>query len=225
MILKHIYTQIFEPLHSGIPDLSVDYTYRYKLRSRHVFNFIEREIFRKIRFESEGFNQITIDNSTVPHKHDFYVNSSKVCECYINFDKEMYDSLQISQFSEYYGERLLEGLKLGANYTDLPVKEVSEGIESLRRNNFSNSWVQDKRSFRGSGVKASLECSLSLSDFKLSLVVEKEGEQVFSEVILQTDPDEIAFESKFKKLSYVGENLSVLDRFGETLFELNTKNL
>ena len=63
-----------------------------------------------------------------------------------------------------------------------------------------------------------LNCKLTQFVFHLFLKVEKEGEVVCEEVILETDPDEVAFEYRFKDIIIQEDKLIITSKTSENLF-------
>lgn len=63
-------------------------------------------------------------------------------------------------------------------------------------------------------MKAELHCSMTSTEFTLTLRVFKEALLVFKKTILQMDPDEIAYHYKFKELQVSGDELIVTARTG-----------
>ncbi len=68
--------------------------------------------------------------------------------------------------------------------------------------------------FRELKLNASLLCELTASEFRLRLQVWHLKTLIVDEVILVTDPDEIAFQYRFDDIRIVDGSLTVTNRYG-----------
>ena len=218
MILKTLYLQI-----EG-RELPTEYTYDFLKSSRHICNYIEREVLRKIRFKADGFSQICISLCSDP-KTEFFVNSANVACCDLKFDRERYDALSKEELPDFYIELLEAGLRQMTGFCPLPLDEILQGLNDFKSGGFVNEWTHKRRVFKKHALTAALRCELSQSAFKLRLEVLKDKAVTFNEVILETDPDEVAFEHRYKDVMIDDESLVVTSKYGDPLFAKNIGEL
>ena len=94
----------------------------------------------------------------------------------------------------------------------LPTEQFVQWVQDYRDGGCKTEWTQKTRKFRGTRIKASLECSVDTEWFQLTLRVEDNGELIFDEVILKTGNEPGEYYYKFKDLSYKDGVLSVIKR-------------
>jgi hypothetical protein len=114
-------------------------------------------------------------------------------------------------------DRLVEGLRICAISHPIPIEEILAGIEKFKSEGMRNEWLFKSRTFREHSLKASLLCTLTMEEFSLRLQVERRKELVFNDVVIRTDPDEIAFEPQFKDIKIADNHLVVTKRYGDPL--------
>lgn len=211
MILKTLYLKI------GDLGLPTQFTYGFLKRSRFICNYIEREVLGKLRFRAEDFNRIVISLCSVP-KDGVYVNTSNVAEVEIAFDRQIYESKSDKELSLYFIDKLKEGLGKCSRFIEIPTTEIFQGLEAFVSGGLKNEWVHKERVFRKILLRASLECQLSQTAFRLRLKVFHADKCVVDSEILHTDPDEIAFEYRFKDLKVDGDFLVVTSKTADPLW-------
>lgn len=215
MILKTLYLKIGDTNRDGL--MPVDFTYGFLKRSRCLCNYLEREVLKALKFRSEGFNRIVISVCTKPAE-EFEINSCQVACVEIPFNRKEYESKSDEALMHYYAECLSRGLKLCAQSVSIPLDELLAGINSFMAGGMKNEWVYKSRTFREHQLKTSLLCSLSPEKFKLKLQIWRAKELIFDKVILRTDPDEIAFEHRFRNVDVVDGVLTITSRLGKVLW-------
>jgi hypothetical protein len=211
MILKTLYLKIGD---LGLPS---DYTYELLKASRFICNYLEREVLKKIRFPADGFNRIVISLSSKP-ADGVFVNTASVACVDIPFDRETYDSKEGRETALWLIDKLREGIEKCAQFVAIPKLEILEGLASFVSGGMRNQWVHKRRVLSNFGVQASLICELTQSEFFLRLELSRSGKPVFEQILLRTDPDEIAFEHRFKDLQMDGEYLVVTSKAGNPLW-------
>jgi len=87
-----------------------------------------------------------------------------------------------------------------------------------------NEWTHKTRAFRKHGILANLNCRLTMEEFELSLLIMRDQELVVDKVILRTDPDEIAFEQRFKDIEIHEDQLTVTAKRGDPLWHCSLSN-
>ena len=222
MILRTLYLKIGDTINDGI--LAVDYTYGFLKKSRCLCNYLEREVLKPLKFRCEGFNRIVIEVCTNP-TYEFHVNSCQVAVVAIPFHKVVYESKQGDALTFYFAECLRTGLDQCFQSASIPRHELFAGIDRFIEGGMKNEWLYKSRTFREHRLKANLLCSLSPERFELTMQIWHAKKLVFDQVILRTDPDEIAFEQEFRNMEIVGGALTVTSRLGNVLWSAQLDSL
>jgi hypothetical protein len=202
MILRDLYVMI-----EDVPEVA----YPFLKRSRHVCNYVEREVLRKGRYTGDRFNRIVVVLCPDP-RDEAFVNTANAAVVQIPFDTAAYSGKSGAELSLYYVDRLREGVEKCARTLDVPKTEIFEGLARFVAGGLKNEWVHKDRHFKKLGLRALLRCFLDQAHFRLQLEVSREGIVVFKSFILETDPDEVAFEHRFKDVIVEGRRLVVTSR-------------
>jgi hypothetical protein len=218
MILKTLYLKV------GDLGLPTEFTYGFLKRSRFICNYIEREVLGKIRFRTENFDRIVISVSSTP-KDGVFVNTERVACVDIPFDRQLYESKSGTDLSFYYIAKLKEGIEKCARFIHIPRDQIFQGLEEFVAGGLKNYWIHKQRTFRQFHLRASLECDLTQEAFYLRLRVFSNDHPVVDSIILQTDPDEIAFAYRFKDVIIDGGDLVVTSKMPEPLWRENLSKL
>lgn len=195
----------------------------FKDRSRSICNYLGRQL-KPLKFKSEGFRRICFVGKRTP-KAGCFVNTSNVLVIEIGYDEGKFKSLDGNQLHEFFADMLFEGIKKAETCSNIPGKELRDGIEKFRQEGYVNQWVFKARTVRGLGIKCALHCNLTLEAFHLTLVVTKGQETIFNREILKTVPDEIVFVPMFRDINVIGDRIVVQDRFGDTVYEVRFEEL
>ena len=196
-----------------------DFGYAFYLKSRCLCNYIERHI-KKSPVELINSTKLVISGSD-SESTDFIVNSSSIGCLAVPFDKEMYDKSQNDDDMKKFIVRFTRENII--NLPDSPCQEIDKilnVIDEFSDSGYVNQWVHQKKSSKKQKLLAVLDCSLTMRKFTLRLTISHEGSTVYSKVILETDPDELAFHSKFKDIKIEEDRLIVTARNGPNLFEV-----
>ena len=118
-----------------------------------------------------------------------------------------------------------EGMALGGIITPLPIEAIHEGIREFRELKYLTSWTTPRRRHRELALIGYLECHLSITAFELYLVIERKKEQIYRDKILVTDPDEIAFDYRFKDIVFEDDILTVTSKTSEPLLTMNLNEI
>ncbi len=212
MILATLYLKI------GVLKLPVEYTYGFLKRSRFLCNYLEREVLKKLRFKAVGFNRIVISLDAKP-ADGVFVNSSQVLCVELPFNPTEYESKSDEALTFYYMEYLKAGLHKCAESVSIPLEALLQGMKEFEAGGFKNEWLYKRRAFREYGLNASLLCALTMNEFKLRLQIQRGKETVFDQVILQTDPDEIAFAYRFNDIVVEDDSLVVVAKYDVPLWK------
>lgn len=217
MKLRHI------DLYLNPDEFSREYRSEFSFRTRFISNLIERKV-RSIKYDTEYFNSICIQGRSNPEdvsplKHE----KSLVPEVY--FDYNLFDSCSDEQLPEIVLEMMIKGFDTCSRFHLIPLKEIKEFIEEFRRENYKNTWVFKKKSFKDLKVKSQLYCAMDPHKFTLTLVLEKHNKTIFKENILQTKPSETIYAHQFKDIKISNGKLIVFDQFEKSLYELNLSDI
>jgi hypothetical protein len=190
MILKKIE---FECLSDDI-----NYSYCLKKRAKHVTNFINRTCLSQIRFESNTFQMIII--YLMENVVDLYVvNKGLIIP--IPFSRNEYDSFnQDRAYRCYYYACIQKALDIAQNKYDLPKEKILNSLIEFKKQNFVNTWIHQQKKDTKRGIIATLSCILSIDSFELNFNVFIGDKLVINDIVLRTDPDEVAFDYRFKNI-------------------------
>ncbi|WP_367870334.1 hypothetical protein [Luteolibacter sp. Populi] len=177
-----------------------------------------------MKFEADGFSRICINFCTEPEQ-EFFLNSSKVACAYLKFDRHGYDELPTDGSNHFYAEGIRTGLAQMEKFTAIPRAEILQGLEKFEARDFTNEWIHKQKVFKIPSLRAALKCELTQSDFTLRLEIIKGEVVIFDEVILKTDPDEVAFGYRFRDIQVEEGKLVVTSKVGGNLFEKSLNEL
>lgn len=193
-----------------------DYGYQFYLRSRALCNFIER----RLKSEAVSFTEstklvVTGRNISNP---EFRINSSSVACLDVPFNSTDYDKLKSDEDHNAFMCSFLR-----TNLALLPCSPCSD-LERLRslvdefaQGGYDNSWVHKRRKLQELKVTAELRCRLTPSVFSLFLEVEGDGQTLYEDTLLELDPDEFAFDHRFKDIVVDSGDLVVTSKLEEPL--------
>ncbi|SIO92802.1 hypothetical protein [Vibrio spartinae] len=217
MILKELY------LYPDLVEYSDEIVHPFRDQSRSICNYLEREL-KLVKFDANGFKRICFIGKSVPSK-DCYINSSKVLIVEFKFDEKNYLSLDNSELNDFFRELLELGITKCERQYSIPSHELRESLAKFKEGGFLNEWCYKSKMIKEIGIKCSLECRLTITDFHLNLVIEKENSIIWQKEILRTAPDEVVYIPMFKDVTLRNGSLVVLDKFGDSIYELYVKDL
>jgi len=212
VLLKHIY------LYLNLDEYPAELATPFGFQTRYVCNFLERHL-RALKFHAEGFSKICVQGCRVPGESCPIVPDNSALAP-VRFDQRSYNSLRQTQRHEFFLAMLSEGLEKCARYHDIPIEDLRRAIEDFRAGDYKNEWVHQTKLLRPTGLRATLMCSLDMNKFVLTLRLERSGNVVFEEPILETEPDELIFAHRFKEVVLDGDSVVVRDRFGGAAFSI-----
>ncbi len=217
MLLRHIY------LYLNLDEYSEELATRFGFRTRYICNFLERRI-KTLKYHTDGFSKICVQGKHFPEEACPVIPENAVAPS-VKFNQERYRMLGPDEHHEFFIKMLLEGFEKCARYHPIPLAEMKEEIENFRSGGYKNNWIHQSKLLRPAGLRASLLCSLDTERFVLTLKLERRDETVFMEPILETKPDEIIFEHRFKELTLADDSVIVKNKFGEKIFSLELSKL
>lgn len=210
-------------------DHSVDVS-AFEFRGRYLCNYLRRKV-QKLRFNAERFRAILVQGRRGGCE-PVWISGNDNLVSPVRFDQARYDNLKPGEQHEFFISMLVEGLHKAARHHKIPLKEILGFIEDFRRGGYKNEWVHKTKLLRGTGLRAGLLCSMDSERFQLTLKLERKGEVVFQEVILEELPDETCFHYQFKDVTLKGGKVVVTRRSEGTptepappLFVLDLKSL
>lgn len=210
-------------LYLNLDEYDPDYVSDFQFRSRYLCNFVRRRI-KPLRFRTEGFGSIAVQGCREP-KEGCPIEGEKVAGPRVRFDRQRYDSLRPEECHELFIGMLWQGLEKCARHHRIPLLEMEAAIDEFRAGGYRNEWTFKRRTFRSFGLEASLNCSLDMEKFVLTLEVERKGVVVYDAPILETKPDELIFDYRFKDVVLDGQALVVMSKSGEATFSLDLSAL
>jgi len=174
-------------------------------------------VLKKLRFESDGFNRIVVELKSIIRPAT-YVNSCQVAGVDIEFDRKRIDAVDGIALTHLQIELLKSGIEKCALTHSIPKTELLQGLDAFVEQGMKNEWLHKKRTFKEHAFSAALTCKMTQSSFALWLTVMRQNTLVFEDVILETDPDEIAFHWKFKDMVVTDGNLVVTAKISRPLW-------
>lgn len=209
----------------GIPtseDVTVEYKYEFRKKALHITNYVERECLKAIRFFSEDFNRIGI-NLNHENEEPYIFNDTLIIP--VNFIKTSYDKQVLEgKFQEYIIQILHSAFHKVAGLYNIPTNEMIESLNTLKDNRFVNKWLYKRKVDKNKKLKAELHCSLTIQNFQLTFIVNRGNEILFKDVVLTTDPDEIAFGQRFKDILIDDEKIIVTSSIFKNLLVYYLQN-
>lgn len=198
----------------------IDYSYTFFKKTRHIANYVERMCLKKIRFEANGFKNILIElreaESMVPT-----ITSNKSLQIPILFDRSEYDKISsLAEFREFVIKTIVKAFQVTKGVFTIPAIEILDSIEELKsKNNYVNQWLHQRKVDSKRKIVVELTCSLTVDRFALRLVVLINDEEEFNKIVLETDPDEVAFHYRFKDIIIESKKITISSKTSENLLE------
>jgi len=201
-----------------------DHGYLFYLRSRPLCNFIERHL-KTTEVRIVDSTKLAIRGRKASEV-EYFVNSSNVACLGVPFENRRYARLRADgSIHAFIVEFAREKLRSLPDAPSNEVRELDDIISQFEGLGYVNEWRHCRKTSREHGLEASLDCCMTLSCFKLMLVVHHNGELTHSKTILRTDPDETAFHYRFKDLRFSARYLTVTSRQTEPLLRIPIGNL
>ena len=216
MIVKRIHIKL-EVEYSKIP--SQKFLYQFYLRSRHIFNFIERECLKKLRREAD-YDTISIE---VRHGFDpLYMQPAaeviyhNVLRIILPFNLEEYR--QLSTLNEYYifiEKILVDTLEVVGDRFNFPGNEILESYHNFLQQGCKNTWIlQSKILDKESKLKVQLKGQLTESKFILEYLLYVGKTLVATQTVFTGDPDELIFSNIVKEVYWDGRYIVISGKNG-----------
>ena len=221
MILKSLY---FDLNRNEYPD---EYGYDLLLKSRYYCNYIERTVFKPLKWKTLDFDRISIKFSDTATTPTYDVNSFKVLCITAKFDKKEYEQAANSNVADFFIaniERILPSI--ATDEINLPITEIRNANKQFVLDGYINKWLYEKKNNKDLKTTAFLYCELTVEAFKLTLQIMRENNLVYDKVILVEDPDPVAYHYKFKDIVFTDHSVIITHKlsFGN-LIEVNINKL
>ncbi|MDO3645107.1 hypothetical protein [Mucilaginibacter sp. L3T2-6] len=194
------------------------YTSDFSIHCRFIGNYLRRQV-KAIDFEPVGYNRLFISacQFTVAPNYVFE-NTLRVS---VLFDQNKYDKLPKKDLPDFFIELYKAGIGKASQTHKVPVKYLLIKLEELKENGYENEWEFKSKTFKDIGIKAVLNCRMTMDFFSLTLMLTKKNEVVVNKEILITLPDEIIFAWQFKEIVLEGSVIKVLDSFKQPIYTLD----
>jgi hypothetical protein len=198
-----------------------EYGYNLLLTSRFYCNFIERVVFKPLKWQVQNFDRIVVNFTDNPIQF-FYINTSQVLSINIKFDKKEFEEAKQNEVAEYFirhVEDIIERLK--EEGIELPTEEIIKGNELFRSGKYINKWLYQRKVNKGLNLEVCLFCELDKKQFDLILQIMKNKKVVYDQSILTLDPDPVAYQHKFKDITFIESSVLITTKTtGKNLFEI-----
>lgn len=213
MIVREIY------LYPDLTKYPGEFTSLFRDQTRSVCNFLERRI-RALKFEAQGFKKIGVIGSPNPTPA-CVVNTSGGLAIEIELDQQAYAATPKSDLNEFFISMLIAGFTKCRGQHKIPEEDLLQGIEAFRNADYVNEWIFKQKTFKELHVKVRLKCRLTIEQFTLTLQVETSNGSIQEIDVLNTPPDEIVFEPKFKDVMQDKTSIVIVDKFGDPIHRLD----
>lgn len=198
---------------------SIKYFSDFSFRTRFIGNYLRRQL-RSLHFEPQGYKRLLIYAcQELPATNHIF--NDHLCVC-ISFDKDKYDKLTKEDLPDSFIEMFLSGIKKAQQTHKVPEDFLLNILSDFRNNNYKNEWLFKSKNFKEIGVKAVLNCEMTIEKFSLTLNLFRGKEIVFSEEILETLPDEICYHYRFKDIVFENNKIKITSWYDQPpLYELD----
>ena len=189
---------------------SREYYSAFFFKCRFIGNYLLRKI-KENKIHSTDYNRLFIEAGVNNDKPSYVFDHSLVVS--IPFDIAAYDNLSKEELPDYFIQLYKEGIIKASQSHEIPLAFLLTKLIEFKDNDYLNEWEFKSKSFKEIGIKAVLNCKMTIDFFSLTLVLKKKDEIVFSKEILSTLPDEIIYHWQFKEIALEGNEIKVLDQF------------
>jgi hypothetical protein len=217
MLLKYL------DLYLNLEEYPGGLTTPFGFQTRYLCNFVERQV-RRLKFNADGFSKICVQGRHEPEESCPIVPVSAAVPS-VAFDQRRYEALGPGEHHEFFIGMLLDGLAKCARHHRTPLAEMQSAIEDFRRGGYRNEWLHQKKTLGPAGIQAYLLCALDTERFVLTLRLERKGEKIFEQPILETKPDETIFAHRFKDVVLEDGAVVVKNQFGKPTFSVELASI
>jgi hypothetical protein len=228
MKIRYISLHIKYPFYSGFSD--EDFNDEFNWNARFICNYLSKAV-RKLNLETDGtYKMISVNphaNQSCSKTDVEYVLSNNI---YVSSkDMERYKQMEnLTERYEFYLSLLERGYMQAATFKEgVPVESLLSLHQQFRDGGYKNEWLFKKKPIRDFGIYIYLKCYFTSFDFRLELEVYslKTKELVTKGIVIQTPPDELCFDYKFKQITLEDDKLVILDSLGHPRYEMDLHKL
>lgn len=228
MKIRYVTLHIEHPIHSGFPD--EDFKNKFNLNARFISNYLSKAV-RKLNLATDGTYKMICVN---PNAKKSY---SKIGSEYVLKNEILVSSEEMERYSqitrltdryEFYLSLLERGYLQAAEFKEgVPVEVLLSLHQQFREGGYKNEWLFKKKPLRDWGIYIYLNCYFTTFDFRLELEAYdlKSKEFVTKGIVLQTPPDELCYDFKFKQISIMDDKLIILDFLAHPRYEVDLRDL
>lgn len=228
MRIRYISLHIRYPLYSGFPNENFNCT--FNKNARFISNYLSKAV-RKLNLETDGTYKMISVNPNAKKSYSKMDSEFVLCsEIHVSSEEmEQYKQMDIlTDRYDFYLSLLERGYLLAAKFKEgVPVEALLSLHQKFRDDGYKNEWLFKKKLLRDFGIYIYLNCCFTTFDFRLELEAYdlKTKALVTKGIVLQTPPDEVCYDYKFKQITIEQDKLVILDFLSHPRFEVNLRDL
>ena len=197
--------------------------YDFQLRTRFISNYLSKNI-RKIKFKTDNtFNMLSISLSESKPISKSLVYSN-VLDITLPFNRDKYFEAKENSNFEFYLNYFTEGFKIASEFKKIPLENLMQLIDEFRNNEYKNEWISLKKRFKIEDLEIVLKSEFTTDFYQVILKITQISTKkiLIEDVIIKTDPDEIAFDYLIKSVE-IQDNILIKNKFEKTIIEISKK--
>lgn len=196
--------------------------YDFELHTRYISNFLSRRI-REKKFQTDGsFDQIHVGLiEDDPRPPRILPLSALVPE--IAYSHSDYERVRGKNDCHYYLSLLKAGFREASSSKAIPLDTLLELCSEFESGGCKNEWTHKRKRLPGLGVEVTLNCFFTTNYFRLTATIydSKTKGMLCEGLLLETEPDEVLFQSLFKDIRVQDDNVIVTDGGDSPMFVIN----
>jgi hypothetical protein len=229
MKIRYISLHIEHPLYSGFPDEA--FNLKFNKNARFICNYLSKAV-RKLNLETDGtYKMISVHPHAIQNSSKMYYVDYALSNAIYVSSKEMErytQMINLTERYEFYLSLLERGYMQAVTFKkEVPVEALLSLHQQFRDGGYKNEWLFKKKQIRDFGIYIYLNCYFTSFDFRLELEAYslKTKELVSKGVVMQTPPNEVCFDYKFKQITLEDNKLVILDFLGHPRYEMDLHKL
>lgn len=201
------------------------YCYEFTKHTRFISNYLTRKI-RKIGFKTDGSFRMISVNLVPSDVVECEIVFGDVLRVQLPFDNSKYERAKGTDDCEYYLDVFERGFRVAAEFREIPLGILCGLINEFRENGCKNEWLHKKRVFKKRNLEVELRCDFNTLNFTLTATIRSllTKQVLCSGIVLTTDPDELAFDYKFKNVKADESNIIITNHVDLPSFLINIKS-
>ncbi|MCK5945214.1 MAG: hypothetical protein KAI24_24710 [Planctomycetes bacterium] len=170
--------------------------------------------FRKWRIPTDGFNAIILQDDGPGQDPAPRTSGTKSFVIPFDFDPDAWTGMSEHERHEHLLGLYKRGFRVTAEHHPLPLDRLLPLRDEFRDGGYRNRWLGAKKQLRcpDATLRAELHGEITLERFTLRLRVLAGDEVRFEEQLLDTNPNPVSWQHKWKGLERDGDDLVVTDR-------------